>query len=122
MIIDFRNTERKTDDLLGKSSQFMKENLKTFNSQPHIVSYLEDHDAPSLIHHQIYESIIMISISRNSDEILFQVFSDKKPFDKKQEYFIEYSANHSIISVERRSIEEQENDKFSIFALVEPEQ
>ena len=120
MIIDFRNTERKKDDLLGKSSQFMKENLKTFNSQPHIVSYLEDHDAPLLIHHQIYESIIMISPHLKSNKILFQVFSDKKPYDKKQEFFIESpaKATYSIVSIDRRSIEEQENDKFLIFALV----
>ena len=108
--IDLRSDVRKSEDLLGKSSQTMRENLNTFTSHPYIVG-CSPYSATeaSLTNHPLLKSIILIR--RHPEDInktLIQVYGDQKPFGMKQEITLDFETYHAVVSLDRRSTEEQE--------------
>ena len=85
--IDERSDTRKSEDLLGKSPQTMRENLNTFRSHPYIVGCSPINDSPtvaSLTHHSVFQSNILIKRHpEDKQKTLVEIYDDKKPFDKK---------------------------------------
>ena len=122
MKIDLRSDFRKSEDLLGKSSQTMRENLNTFTSHPYILDCSPEGDGvpyASLTHHPVLKSIIQIKMHpEDSNKTLISIYDDRKPFDKKQEIVLDFPAYKAIVSLDRRSTEEQESNRFVVFALV----
>ena len=51
---------------------------------------------------------------------LVKIYSNKKPFEKKQEIVIDFESYNAIVSLERRSSDEQDINRFIVFALVKP--
>ena len=49
---------------------------------------------------------------------LVEIYDDKKPFDKKQEIILDFKSYYAAVSLDRRSSEEQESNRFVIVALV----
>ena len=120
-IIDNRSTNRKNDDLLGKAPQTTKEDLNSFRSFPFIVDCIPRNYATdaSLTQHPILGAIILIM--RHPDnrwKTLLKIYSNKKPFEKKQEVVIDFESYYAIVSLERRSSEEQDSNKFIVIALI----
>jgi hypothetical protein len=75
----------------------------------------------SLTQHPILGAIILIM--RHPDDgykTLVKIYSNKKPFEKKQEVVIDFESYNAIVSLERRSSEEQENNRFIVFSLKKP--
>ena len=123
--IDFRSDVRKSEDLLGKSSQTMRENLNTFTSYPYIVGCSPMNNSnteTSLTNHPIFESNILIRCHpEDMYKTLVQIYDDKKPFDKKQEITLDFETYHAVVSLDRRSTEEQEQNRFVVVTLVKPD-
>ena len=76
----------------------------------------------SLTHHPVLKSIILIR--RHPEDInktLVAIYEDKKPFDKKQEIVIDFETYYAVVSIDRRSSEEQDLNRFVTVALVKPD-
>ena len=110
--IDFRSDVRKSEDLLGKSSQTMRENLNTFTSYPYIVGCSPENGnttETSLTNHPVLKSFILIRCHpEDRKKTLVQIYDDKKPFDKKQDITLDFETYYAKVSLDRRSTEEQE--------------
>ena len=88
----------------------MRENLNTFKSYPYIVGCSPDNATEAcLTNHPVLESNILIrKHPEDIDKTLFQIYDDKKPFYRKQEITLSFKTYHAVVSLDRRSNEEQE--------------
>ena len=72
----------------------------------------------SLTHHPVLKSIILIRAHpKGTKKTLVKIFADRKPFDKKQEIVLDFLTYHAIETLDRRSTEEQETNRFVVIAL-----
>ena len=85
MIFDFRKEERKLNDLIGKPTRSLNEDLGIIRSSPYIISCTPRVECnPSLTHSKILEAMVLIvKHPKEKAKTLVQVFDDKKPFEKK---------------------------------------
>ena len=100
----------------------MRENLNTFRSHPYIVGCSPINDGAteaSLTNHPVFQSFILIKKHpEDKSKTLFEIYDDKKPFDKKQEIVLDFKTYYAVVSLDRRSSEEQESNRFVIVTLV----
>ena len=101
----------------------MRENLNTFRSHPYIVGCSPiNYSATeaSLTSHPVFQSFILIKKHpEDKSKTLVEIFDDKKPFDKKQEIVLDFPTYNAVVSLDRRSTEEQKANRFVVVALVE---
>ena len=89
----------------------MRENLNTFMSYPYIVGCSPENipAETSLTNHPVLESNILIRCHpEDMYKTLVQIYDDKKPFDKKQEIVLDFETYYAVVSLDRRSTDEQE--------------
>ena len=55
------------------------------------------------------------------NKTLLKIYSNKKPFEKRQEVVIDFESYNAILSLERRSSEDQDSNRFIVFALIKPD-
>ena len=100
----------------------MRANLNTYKSQPHILACNPENDCAtetSLTHHPVIKSIFLIRRHlEDRSKTLVQIYDDKKPFDKRQKIILNYRIYHAVLSLDRRSAEEQEANRFVVAVLV----
>ena len=80
-----------------------------FRSPPRIVDCISKNFSTevSLTHHPILKSIILVMAHPvEEDKTLIKIFSDKSPFDIKQEFATDFEVYNATVSLDRRSIED----------------
>ena len=121
IIKDLRSPKRKKDDLKGVSLTTFKKDIGIYESKQSILfsAAMGGDTQPSIHHFKAGEKIILIFRDNEENNIVrLVVYSDKLPFNRSQKDIrCEGSLTWATFAFDRRSTENQEENKFVIAGL-----
>ena len=110
MVTDWRTDLRKFEDLRKIVKKTISEKFDLFEAHPDIIHSVKENieTEPSLAWLPWYESVVVCMRGQNKDhthETLVAVFNDKRPFQLKNDFYInsKFQVNICTQCVDRRS-------------------
>ena len=121
MTKDFRDSNLKKENLKGLPQTTLKKKLGIYNIQQHINYCVPKGEVtvPSLNHYPNMELIFNIHCdTEDRSKTKLNIFSDKNPYEMKQEIKIKFPADYAIGAIDRSGYNDQSKNKIAVFGLV----
>ena len=118
-VLENKTEKPKEDDESNSFKNTLNEKIRTFSELPRIEECFDMREPtePSLTHQKVFHSIMLIMHHPVIDDKTLVRFFNDKNFDYEQDVVLDVDAFYAIVSLDRRSQQDQETSRFIVLAL-----